>query len=332
MTRSPALRRASWEELAQFQSGVISRGQLLGLGLTAAQARADVETGRWVSHLPGVYTTFTGPIGTLTRIWAALLYAGRGAAASHRTALWLWKLVDDPPTVIDFVVPENRKILPQKHLRVHRRRSHSRDFGAAGSLIHPSAQPPRLRVEEAILDMAGTVTAPELLDLLLRATQRRLTTAQRLRASVNRRPRVRWRSLLLGVLADIEDGVASPLEQRYLRDVERRHHLPTGSRNLMEVRGFGGRWYRDVRYEPWRVVVELDGREAHPAESWFRDMDRDNRAAFAGEQALRYGWREVVNDPCHIASQVGSVLTHGGWPGLPRPCGVDCAVLRSRQK
>jgi very-short-patch-repair endonuclease len=87
-----------------------------------------------------------------------------------------------------------------------------------------------------------------------------------------------------------------------------------------------------VRYEPWRVVVELDGREAHPAESWFRDMDRDNRAAFAGEQALRYGWREVVNDPCHIASQVGSVLTHGGWPGLPRPCGVDCAVLRSRQK
>jgi hypothetical protein len=226
MTRSPALRRASWEELAQFQSGVISRGQLLGLGLSAAQARADIETGRWVSLLPGVYATFTGPIGTLGRIWAALLYAGRGAAASHRTGLWLWKLLDDPPRVIDVVVPENRKVLPQQHVRVHRRRGLSLTAGIASTLIHPSAQPPRLRVEEAILDMARTVTAPELLDLVLRATQRRLTTAKRLRDSLDRRRRVRWRSLLLGVLAEIEDGVASPLEQRYLRDVERRHHLP----------------------------------------------------------------------------------------------------------
>ena len=180
--------------------------------------------------------------------------------------------------------------------------------------------------------MAGTATAAELLDLVMRSTQRRLTTAKRLRDSLERRRRVRWRSLLLGVLADIEDGVASPLEQRYLRDVERRHHLPPGSRNLMEVRGFGGRWYRDVRYQSWRVVVELDGRAAHPAEGLFRDMDRDNRAAFAGEQALRYGWREVVQDPCRVARQVGSVLAHGGWPGLPRPCGAECAVLRSGQQ
>jgi hypothetical protein len=155
-----------------------------------------------------------------------------------------------------------------------------------------------------------------------------LTTAKRLRDSLDRRRRVRWRSLLLGVLADIEDGVASLLEQRFQRDVERRHHLPAGSRNLMEVSGFGGRWYRDVRYQTWRVVVELDGREAHPAEGLFRDMDRDNRAAFAGEQVLRYGWREVVSDPCNVAAQVGRVLALGGWPGSPRPCGMECAVLR----
>ena len=62
-----------------------------------------------------------------------------------------------------------------------------------------------------------------------------------MRRSLNQRPRVRWRDVLHEVLADIEDGVASPVELRYRRDVERRHHLPAGSRNLMEVRGFGGR-------------------------------------------------------------------------------------------
>ena len=58
-------------------------------------------------------------VSTVSRIWAALPYAGRDAAASPRTALWLWKLVDDPPKVIDVVVPENRKVLAQQHLRVH---------------------------------------------------------------------------------------------------------------------------------------------------------------------------------------------------------------------
>ena len=152
-----------------------------------------------------------------------------------------------------------------------------------------------------------------------------------MRRSLNQRPRVRWRGVLHEVLADIEDGVASPLELRYRRDVERRHHLPAGSRNLMEVRGFGGRWYRDVRYQRWRVVIELDGREAHPADGLFRDMSRDNRAATAGERVLRFGWREVVNDPCSVALQVSDVLTLGGWTGSPRSCGDGCAVLRPQR-
>jgi hypothetical protein len=227
-------------------------------------------------------------------------------------------------------VPESRKVLAQQHLRVHRRRVLTNP-SSAGTLVHPSAQPPRLRVDEAILDMAGTSTAPELLDLVLRATQRRLTTAHRLRRSVKQRPRVRWRDVLHEVLADIEDGVASPLELRYRRDVERRHQLPAGSRNQMEVRGFGGRWYRDVRYQQWRVVIELDGWEAHPTDGLFREMYRDNRAAVVGDRALRYGWREVMSDPCSVALQVSDVLTLGGWTGSPRPCGDGCAVLRRQR-
>ena len=145
MPSSPALRRVSWAAIAELQSGMISRRQLIQLGLSPMQARADVNTGRWQRMLPGVYATFTGRIDTHSRIWAAILYAGPGAAASHGTALWLWKLLDDPPAIIDVVVPESRKVVPRAGLRVHRRRA--LDQGSIDRLVHPSAQPPRLRVE-----------------------------------------------------------------------------------------------------------------------------------------------------------------------------------------
>jgi very-short-patch-repair endonuclease len=326
MPRSPALRNADWAAIAELQSGVISRGQLLDLGLSATQAKADVNTGRWQRVFPGVYATFTGPIGFHSQVWAALLYAGGGAAASHGTALWLWRLVDEAPAVIDVVVPESRRVLRQPGVRVHRRRALNR--ADIGSLVHPSAQPPRLRVEEAVLDHCDSVAAPNAIDLVLRATQRRTTTADRLRHTMNRRPRQRWRALLLDVLAEVQVGVASNLELTYRRDVEQRHRLPAGTRNEMEDGPRGGHRYRDVRYRPWHVIVELDGREAHPVDEAFRDMRRDNIAAVAGDTSLRYGWRDVVGDPCGVAAQVGAVLRLGGWAGGPRKCGVACTVDR----
>ena len=326
MPRSPALRNADWAAIAELQSGVISRGQLLDLGLSATQAKADVNTGRWQRVFPGVYATFTGPIGIHSHVWAALLYAGGGAAASQGTALWLWKLADEPPAVVDVVVPESRRVLRQPGLRIHRRRTLNQPD--VSSLIHPSAQPPRLRVEEAVLDSCGAVPAPAAIDLVLRATQRRTTTADRLRRSMQQRPRQRWRSLLLDVLAEVQVGVASNLELAYRRSVEQRHHLPVGTRNEAEDGRSGSHWYRDVRYRTWHVIVELDGREAHPVGEVFRDMRRDNVAAVAGDTSLRYGWRDVVGDPCGVAAQVGAVLRLGGWAGSPRKCSVACSVDR----
>jgi len=315
---------APWAAVAEAQCGIISRSQLLEIGLTPAQAKVDINTGRWQRMLPGVYATFTGPIDTLGRVWSTVLYAGHAAAASHGTALWLCRVFDEPPPILDVVVPESRRVLPQPGLRVHRRRG--LDDADVRSIIHPSAQPPRMRVEEAVLDVGDTASASEAVDLVLRATQRRLTTADRLRFSLQRRPRHRWRALLLDVLSDVEDGVTSPLERRYRRDVEHGHGLPAGARNQGEPRPGGGRWYRDVRYRPWRVIVELDGRAAHPMDRASRDMRRDNIAALAGETTLRYGWRDVAGDPCGVAAQVGAVLRLGGWTGRPQPCGANCSV------
>jgi len=57
--------------------------------------------------------------------------------------------------------------------------------------------------------------------------------------------------------------------------------------------------YRDVRYLPYRLVVELDGRAAHPQDRRERDDLRDNSLVVAdGTQTLRYGWRSVTTRAC----------------------------------
>ncbi len=101
----------------------------------------------------------------------------------------------------------------------------------------------------------------------------------------------------------------------YARGVEKAHGLPGGVRNLPEGRA-GRRRYRDVRYRRWRLVVELDGRAAHPEEDREHDDLRDNElVAQEGTRTLRYGWRSVVTRPCATAAQVAAVLGAGGWTG-----------------
>ncbi len=315
-----------WRHLADAQDGVISRDQLLGIGLPPAQARRGVDSGRWQRLLPGVYATFTGPVIGTTTVWAGVLYAGDGAAASHRTALWLAGVLDALPAQVDVSVPASRRVHRQPGVRVHLSRAMDRP---AADLLHPAAAPPRIRVEPALLDQCELESKATTTHLVLSAVQRRTTTADRLLLALNRRPRHRWRSLVRQLLAEAQDGVASPLELAYRQKVERGHRLPVGLRNTKERAPGGGNWYRDVRYRRFGVVVELDGREAHLAHQAFRDLRRDNIAAAAGNTVLRYGWRDVVGRPCDVAAQVAHVLAARGWAGRTAPCSAAC-VLSTR--
>ncbi|MBA3252557.1 MAG: hypothetical protein H0T66_20150 [Geodermatophilaceae bacterium] len=154
-------------------------------------------------------------------------------------------------------------------------------------------------------------TERQVIDVVVRACQQRRTTPGRLSAAAGARSRLRWRSLLGGLLLDVGDGVTTPLERRYATDryatdVERAQGLPRGYRNKLEVRG-GRRRYRDVRYRRWHLVVELDGRAAHPEDERELDDLRDNEVRTRGEQTLRYGWRSVTIHSCLTASQVAAL-------------------------
>jgi very-short-patch-repair endonuclease len=249
-----------------------------------------------------------------------VLSAGAGAALSHQSAGEVWGIVDDAQTPIHLVVPSHRRVSPIRGVVVHRSRH-------AELARHPSRLPPRTRVEETVVDLIEMAASLEqALGWITRACGRRLTRPDRIARVLTTRARVRWRGDVLGTLRDVADGAQSPLELRYLREVERAHRLPSGSRQHMVVRS-GGRSYEDVQYPEFGVTVELDGQVAHPAEARCRDMRRDNASVRAGRRVLRYGWADVAGRPCAVAAEVAAVLHAAGWPGSPRACRQDCSIF-----
>jgi hypothetical protein len=272
---------------------------------------------------PGVYTTFTGVPGRGAQLWAAVLSAGPGATLSHDTAAELHRLVDRSADQIHVTVPSRRRVVAVEGVSIYR-------SARALEVVEGHAYPPRTRIEETVLDL--TQTAPTFDDVcgwVTRAFARDLTDEARLRAAMSARTKLRWRADLDELITAAAAGDHSVLEFRYDRDVERAHGLPEARRQVPFVDARGRRGRRDRVYEDYRVVVELDGRSAHPDDSQWKDKARDNAAAVAGMQTLRYSWTQVRREPCQVAAEVAQVLRGHGWPGRPKACSPGCPVRRA---
>jgi hypothetical protein len=310
----------SLRELARVQADVVTSRQLVESGVTRAAQIWQLRSSRWQQLQRGVYALFSGPPGREAMLWAAVLRAGRGAMLSHQTAAELAHLSDRPSGPLHVTVPPSRRLLPVPGMVIH-------TSIYASQIRHPSLLPPRTRVEDTVLDLVGlSDTFDDACGWVTRACGRRLTTEERLRAAMAARSRLRWREGLSQVLADAAGGVHSVLEFRYYRDVERAHCLPRALRQARVVRGRRTQ-YRDALYARYRVVVELDGRLAHPGDARWRDIRRDNEAAADGGITLRYGWSDVTANPCRTASELARVLAQRGWVGLPKLCSASCAVV-----
>jgi hypothetical protein len=308
---------------ARYQSGVVSRPQALKAGLSAGMIKFRVRSGRWRQLHSGVYATFTGAPGRGAQLWAALLSAGPGAMLSHETAAELQRLTDKPTETIHVTVPGQRHIAPIRGVSLHRSER-------AGEAVQRDSNPPRTRVEETVLDLTqAAVDFDDVCGWVTRAFARELTDQERLQAAMRQRAKLRWRADLGELIAAAASGDHSVLEYRYDRDVERAHGLPDPVRQAAFVGPDGRRGRRDRLYRDYGVVVELDGRVAHPTEDRWRDKDRDNAAAMDGQQSLRYGWTHVRWHPCATALQVAAVLRRHGWDGWPRPCSPGCPVERA---
>jgi hypothetical protein len=300
-------------ELLDHQAGVMSRRQLVRLGAGPEDIRRWLRRREVVVVHPGVYVNHTGPLTWSSRAWAAVLL-------HHPAVLTHESVVHAAGDVIHVAVDPSRKPLARPGIKVHR-------LGGLEQRGLWHLAPPRVRFEDAVLSMCSAADSRvSALVIASDACRRRRTTPERLLTELARRPRVRNRGWLRAVLAEIADGVQSPLESAYVRRVERAHGLPRGLRQLREVTSRGA-VYRDIAYEAQRVFVELDGRVGHElSRDRWNDMDRDLEAATSDRLTVRIGWRHAEDQPCETAGRLAAVLRTRGWRGTVRRCGPTCAI------
>src|SRR3546814_7881915 len=97
----------------------------------------------------------------------------------------------------------------------------------SSDVVQHSARPPRVRFDDAVLDLAAQApTDLAAIGVLADACGSRRTTAQRLLATIARRSRLRRRRWMVNILADVAAGTCSTLEHVYLDRVKRPHGLP----------------------------------------------------------------------------------------------------------
>jgi len=273
---------------ADAHYGVVDRGELLALGLSADAIGRRVRSGRLRPLHRGVYAVGHRALRPEAFWLAAVRACGDGAVLSHASAAALWQLRPSAAVVIDVSVPRagGRR---RSGVRVHR-------CGA-------------LRLEEVTTCSAIPITTPArtLLDLAAvqprrvveRATDQaevlRLFDLDALRTVVEAHRGRPGAPVLASVLDHHAVGstlTRSELEERFLALCDA-HAVPRPQINTvvcgMEV---------DFHWPRRRLVVELDGYRFHATRAAFeRDRRRDAVLAAAGIRVLRFTHRQLTTSP-----------------------------------
>lgn len=311
----------AFTEILEAQGHVFTRRQVLDLGGDESFVRRMIRRREWSIVHPGVMIDHTGQPTRLQREWAATLYyapsALTGPSALRRHGVRTGRDDDGPEARIHVAVDRDRRVTELPGTRVTRMAGFDRHALA-------NLSPPRVRLEHVVLDLAAE-SDDDLgaIAVLADACQSRRTTAARLLAALEARPRLRRRRVIRRVLIDVASGTNSVLEWLYLNRVERPHALPAAGRQRV-VKERRGTSYRDVEYPLWGLVVELDGRIGHElARDRWDDLDRDVDAAAGGVITVRLGWRQVA-EACRTAIAMTQILTARGWPGAWSACSPAC--------
>jgi len=314
---------AAFRDLLEIQDGVVCRAQPVEADFAGHDLERLLRRRDLFVALPGVYVDHNGPRTWQQRAWVAVLAcwpAALAGASAVRAASGQGQRGFDEDAPIEVAVDVSRTVKDKAGVRVRR-------MAGLHARTRSNASPPRVRYEEAILDIVAELTDDwAIIERCAAAVRSRCTTTERLSKALASRPRFPRRVWLCEVLADVAAGTASVLEHGYLERVERAHGLPTAHRQDPDQVD-GGRVYRDVR-SAYALDVELDGRLFHDdTEQRDRDLDRDLETATTGRRTVRLGWRQVFGRPCRTTGHVVGLLRLGGWGGRAHACGPTCSIV-----
>jgi very-short-patch-repair endonuclease len=293
-------------DLLGKQDGVIATASALGW-MSREELRWRVASGRWQRACHGVVVAHSGPLTENQRLWAALLWAGRGAVLAGLTAARLDGLEgfagrDD---AVHLLVPAGRSVRrnpPGLPVIVR----YSVALGPAD--VHPLRLPPRTRVARSLVDAAAwAVTDRGAQAVLAAGVQQRLARIEDLVALVARNQRLPRRAVIKATLDDIAGGAQALSELDFTR-LLRRHRLPQPDRQARRTDSAGRRRWLDAVWEAARLIVEVDGSHHMDAAQYWADMDRDIDFTLDGYRVLRFPAFAVRYNPGYVAAKIGKAL------------------------
>ena len=291
--------------IAALQHAVFSRAQATMAGASREAIRWRVRTGVWIQLARDVFRLAGAPDTWESRLWAASLEAGPGAAVSHRSAAALLGIPGFEPGPVHVLRKGGRHHaitlgtvhesfwLPPGHIRVVRG---LRTTSLARTLVDLAADEHPKRVERAVdnsLSRLG-LTMPALADVVSVMARRGRAGSPLMRRIVKERgPGYR--------------PTESGLEDLFL-DVLRRYGVPPPERqvNVGSEERFIGRV--DYRYPGSPTVIEVNGRPYHES---LLDLEADavrtSELAVTGRPVVVVTRRQLDETPADVARRVRAV-------------------------
>jgi very-short-patch-repair endonuclease len=305
-------------DLLREQQGVVSTASALEW-MSRQQLRWRVTSGRWQQPCQGIVVAHSGPMTQKQQLWAALLWAGKGAVLAGLTAARLDGLEgfpgrDNAAQPIHLLVPACRSVRrkpPGLPVAVHY------SIMLTPGDAHPLREPRRTRVARSLVDAAAWMGSDRGAQAVLAAgVQQRLARAGDLLAVVARNQRRPRRAMIRATLDDIAGG-AQALSELDLVRLVRRYRLPEPDRQAPRRDSAGRRRWLDAVWEAARLIVEVDGIHHIDAAEYWADMDRDNDFTLNGYRVLRFPAFVVRYRADYVAGKIRGALGPGQRIEIP---------------
>jgi predicted transcriptional regulator of viral defense system/very-short-patch-repair endonuclease len=283
---------------AAEQHGVITRTQLLELGVSPAAISRRVKTGYLRPVHRGVY--LVGPV-TPERAteMAAVLAGGPRAVLSHLSALHsLGMLRGNPVRPVHVSIP-GREREQKPGIRFHFVASLSEDERTVVDGI-PVTSPAR-----TLVDVASMLGSREIEWAVAVAEREGLIGAQELTSLPRRYPRRAGLAMLRTLIEDGRepDFTRSEAERRCI-ELFRLAGLPRPHTNVPV-----GPYELDLFWPDEGIAVEVDGWTYHSSRSQFEgDRRRDAWLRARGIEVIRLTWSQITREKIATAAQVSQAL------------------------
>jgi len=289
---------------AAKQHGVLERQQILDAGMSEATLWRRLASKSWSELYPRVYRVLPPPRGAWKQmLMAACLWAGDGAAASHRAAAVLWGVEEEANAPIEISIAHPHNGQERRNVTVHRM-----DFDPGDTITRvdgiPVTNPSR-----TLLDLASQRTHDQVDSAMDALIRRRLSSTEQLKgllrkvAACGRRGLRRFRAVLeerLGIRAKDSD-----LERLFPKKVIQAHGLPMPVHN--HPIWLDGRLFAkvDYAYPELGIFIELHSKKWHLGpERVIHDSQKQNELVLLGATPLIFWWDDVTKSHARTAERI----------------------------